>query len=84
MIFLLRFVKWVYKGITISAAPPLIGQERSKNMQTPPDYIKKRVDRYKKGVNTSVFASKYNLGIKDLRCETAAVHIATSSKRKSV
>ena len=30
-----------------------------------------------------VFASKYNSGINNLRCETAAVHIATSSKRKS-
>ena len=37
----------------------------------------------KKGVNTGVFASKYNFGINNLRCETAAVSIATSSKRKS-
>ena len=41
------------------------------------------VDRYKKGVNTGVFASKYNFGINNLKCETAAVPIATSSKRKS-
>ena len=41
------------------------------------------VDQYKKGVNTGVFASKYNSGINNLRCETAAFPIATSSKRKS-
>ena len=35
-------------------------------------------------MNTGVFAAKYdNSGINILRCETAAVHIATSSKRKS-
>ena len=34
-------------------------------------------------MNTGVFASKYNFGISNLRCETAAVPIATSSKRKS-
>ena len=34
-------------------------------------------------MNTGVFASKYNFGIKSLRCETAAVHTATSSKPKS-
>ena len=46
--------------------------------------LKKYVDRLnKKGVNTGVFASKYNFGISNLRCETAAVPIATSSKRKS-
>ena len=32
------------------------------------------------GVNTGVFASKYNFGINNLRCETHAVSIATSSK----
>ena len=34
-------------------------------------------------MNTGVFASKYNYGINNLRCETAAVHTATFSKRKS-
>ena len=34
-------------------------------------------------MNTGVFASKYVSGINNLRCETAAVHIATSSKRKN-
>ena len=33
-------------------------------------------------MNTGVFASKYNFGISNMRCETAAVPIATSSKRK--
>ena len=45
--------------------------------------LKKQVDRYKKGLNTGVLASKYNFGINNLRFETAAVHIATSSKRTS-
>ena len=49
--------------------------------------LKKQVDRLigtdKKGANTGVFASKYNyFGINTLRYETAAVHIAPSSKRK--
>ena len=34
-------------------------------------------------MNTGVFTSKYNFGINNLRCETAAVPIGTSSKRKS-
>ena len=34
-------------------------------------------------MNTGVSASKYNFGISNMRCETAAVPIATSSKRKS-
>ena len=37
----------------------------------------------KKGMNTGVFASKYNFDINNFRCETAAVNIASSSKRKS-
>ena len=57
-----------------TAAPPLIDQELSRNMP---------IDRYKKGEDTGVFASKYNFGINNLRYETAAVHTATYSKRKS-
>ena len=52
----------VIKGTKISAVPPLIGQEWSRNIPTPNLYnIKKigwTVDRYKKGVNTGVIASK--------------------------
>ena len=33
-------------------------------------------------MNKGVFASKYNFGVKNLRCETAAVPIATSFKRR--
>ena len=56
-------------------------------MPTSLQQLKNRLvcDRYynKKGVNAGVFASKYSFGISNLRCETAAVSIATSSKRKS-
>ena len=40
--------------------------------------------RYCNEVNTGVFASKYKFGINNSTCETAAVHITTSSKRKSI
>ena len=40
--------------------------------------------RYCDGVNTGVFASKCKFGINNSTCETAAVHITTSSKRKSI
>ena len=56
-------------------------------MPTPLQNTKKTgrsVDRYKKGVNTGVFASKYNFGINNLRCETAPIRIDTSSKRKAL
>ena len=40
--------------------------------------------RYYNGVNTGVFASKYKFGINNSTCETSAVNITTSSKRKSI
>ena len=51
-------------------------------------FMNKNMLRFVKWVlrayNTGVFSSKYNFGINISTCETAAVHIATSSKRKSI
>ena len=84
-IFLLRFVIWLLRAYKYRQLCPWLarnGPETFRHLYN----IKKigwSVDRYKKGVNTGVFASKYNFGISNLRYEASRCHIATCSKRKS-
>ena len=52
------------KGLQISTAPPLIGQEQPRNVPTPL-HLKNLVDRLigRKKNTTVVFVSKHNFGI---------------------
>ena len=80
--FLLRFVIWLLRAYKYRQLRPWLarnGPETFRHIYN----IKKigwSVDRYKKAVNTGVFAS---FGISNSRFETSRCHIATCSKRKS-
>ena len=77
---MLRFVKWVLRHINIGSSTPDWPGTVQKHADTF-TALKEQVDRLIG--RRRRFCLKIQFGINNLRCETAAVHIATSSKRKS-
>ena len=50
----------------------------NKNMLRFVKWVLRAYHRYRNGVNTGIFTSKYNFDTNNSTCETAAVHITTS------